>query len=133
MAAAAAGKSTHCGNEIKTQFCTKEGLYKALKLSDYSKPIRLANNTPNNVPVRLSFVTIKGSADEECEDKIVFNVGRDMFLYNFRGINKVIIHYDSIYLSLFNFTFHFNLCIAILPRKNWKGSKQSQAKKLAKV
>ena len=88
MAAAAAGK-THHGNEIKTQFCTKEGCYRALKLSDYSRPIRLANNTPNSIPVRLSFVTLKGGTEGDCEDKIAFNVGRDMFFFNFRGAKKV--------------------------------------------
>lgn len=89
MAASAAGK-THHGSEIKTQFCTKEGCYRALKLSDYSRPVRLANNAPNNIPVRLSFVTIKGGNEGECEDKIAFNVGRDMFFYNFRGSKKVV-------------------------------------------
>ena len=85
MAAAAAGK-THHGNEIKTQFCTKEGKYKVLKLSDYSRPIRVANN----IPVKLSFVTLKGESDGENEDKIAFNIGRDMFFYNFRGVKKAV-------------------------------------------
>ena len=87
MAAAAAGK-THHGNEIKTQFCTKEGKYRVLRLSDYSRPM---NNTPNNIPVKLSFVTLKGGGDSDGdnEDKIAFNVGRDMFFYNFRGVKKV--------------------------------------------
>ncbi|XP_066928525.1 WD repeat-containing protein 20-like [Clytia hemisphaerica] len=86
MAAAAAGK-THHGNEIKTQFCTKEGKYRVLRLSDYSRPM---NNTPNNIPVKLSFVTLKGGGDSDGdnEDKIAFNIGRDMFFYNFRGVKK---------------------------------------------
>lgn len=84
--AAAAGKAQH-GTEVKTQFCTKEGIYRALKLSDYSRPIRV----PNNIPVRLSFVTLKGGADGDSEDKIAFNVGRDMYFYNFRGSKKVIL------------------------------------------
>ena len=87
MAAAAAGK-THHGNEVKTQFCTKEGCYRALKLSDYSRPVRLANNAPNNIPVRLSFVTIKGGNDGDCEEKIAFNVGRDMFFTTLEGIKR---------------------------------------------
>jgi len=96
MAAAAAGK-THHGNEIKTQFCTKEGRYKVLKLSDYSRPIRLPNYTPNNIPVRLSFVTLEGGEDGECQDRIVFNVGRDMYFYSFRGAKKVIRILKSVY------------------------------------
>ena len=75
------------GSEVKTQFCTKEGCYKLLQLSDYSRPIRQPNGQPNNVPVRLSFVTVKDG--NECEDKVAFNVGKDMFFYNFRGVKKV--------------------------------------------
>ena len=84
--AAAAGKAHH---EVKTQFCTKEGLYKQLKLADYSRPIRLVNNASNMVPVRLSFVTIKGGSETESEEKIAYNVGRDMYFYNFCGVRKV--------------------------------------------
>lgn len=73
-------------NEVKTQFCTKEGCYKLLQLSDYSRPLRPSSGPPNSVPVRLSFVTVKDGT--ECEDKIAFNVGRDMFFCNFRGIKK---------------------------------------------
>lgn len=98
MAAAAAGKAQH-GNEVKTQFCTKEGVYRVLKLSDYSRPIRLPNNSPSNIPVRLSFVTLKGGPDGESEDKIAFNVGRDMYFYNFRGVKKVI---DAVILYFLN-------------------------------
>ena len=89
MAVAAVGKTHHGSNDVKTQFCTKEGCYRSLKLSEYSRPVRLANNAPNNIPVRLSFVTIKGGNDDDCEDKIAFNVGRDMFFYNFKGAKKV--------------------------------------------
>ena len=74
-------------NEVKTQFCTKEGCYKLLQLSDYSRPLRPSSGPPNSVPVRLSFVTVKDGT--ECEDKIAFNVGRDMFFCNFRGVKKV--------------------------------------------
>ncbi|XP_065061474.1 WD repeat-containing protein 20-like isoform X1 [Rhopilema esculentum] len=73
-------------NEVKTQFCTKEGCYKLLQLSDYSRPLRPSSGPPNNVPVRLSFVTVKDGT--ECEDKIAFNIGRDMYFSNFRGIKK---------------------------------------------
>ncbi|XP_065661867.1 dystrophia myotonica WD repeat-containing protein [Hydra vulgaris] len=87
MAASAAVKAQH-NSEVKTQFCTKEGCYKSLKFSDYSRPARLANNASNNIPVKLSFVTLKGVPEGDCEDKIAFNVGRDMYFYNFRGTKK---------------------------------------------
>eukprot|EP00794_Sanderia_malayensis_P020037 gene20037-22003_t len=74
--------------EVKTQFCTKEGCYKLLQLADYSRPLRPATGPgpPNNIPVRLSFVTLKDGT--ECEDKIAFNVGKDMFFSNFKGVKK---------------------------------------------
>ena len=73
--------------DIKTQFCTKEGCYKLLQLSDYSRPLRPSSGPPNNIPVRFSFVTLKDGTD--CEDKIAFNVGKDMFFSNFKGVRKV--------------------------------------------
>lgn len=90
MAAVAATGKSNPGCEVKTQFCTKEGFYRSLKLSDYSRPSRLATNSPNNVPVRLSFVSLKLRQDSnEEEEKVAFNVGRDIYFFPFYGTRKV--------------------------------------------
>ena len=52
------------GDELKTQFMTREGTYRLMTLSEYSRPNRVgyANNaqggTGGGVPVRVSFVTV---------------------------------------------------------------------------
>ena len=52
------------GDELKTQFMTREGTYRLMTLSEYSRPNRVgyANNAQGGsgggVPVRVSFVTV---------------------------------------------------------------------------
>ncbi|CAG0914426.1 unnamed protein product [Notodromas monacha] len=75
--------------EIKTQFSTREGIYKRINLAEYSKPIRIPYNTQPgaSTPVRVSFVTIPDSSAND--EKICFNVGRDLYVYPYKGIRKV--------------------------------------------
>ena len=55
---------SNSGDELKTQFMTREGTYRLMTLSEYSRPNRVgyANNAQGGsgggVPVRVSFVTV---------------------------------------------------------------------------
>ncbi|KRZ76618.1 WD repeat-containing protein 20 [Trichinella papuae] len=88
---------------IKSQFITREGTYKLMTLSEYSRPSRMPLNTTqgNNVAgsavVHVSFITLDNgsnngsSSNDECEDckeKICFNVGRELYVYNYAGVAK---------------------------------------------
>ena len=58
------GGGSNGGDELKTQFMTREGTYRLMTLSEYSRPNRVgyANNAQGGsgagVPVRVSFVTV---------------------------------------------------------------------------
>ncbi|KRY55955.1 WD repeat-containing protein 20 [Trichinella britovi] len=88
---------------IKSQFITREGTYKLMTLSEYSRPSRMPLNTTqgNNVAgsavVHVSFITLdNGSSNgsssnddcEDCKEKICFNVGRELYVYNYAGVAK---------------------------------------------
>ncbi|KAI6181589.1 hypothetical protein M3Y98_00845200 [Aphelenchoides besseyi] len=101
---------------VKTQFITREGLYKQMTISEQlARPHRVPNTQGSgpvfNAPVRVSFVRSfhlnstsqnelnllengnqsVGSEDEENEtgsDKICFNIGRELFVYNFNFNNQ---------------------------------------------
>ncbi|KRY17937.1 WD repeat-containing protein 20 [Trichinella patagoniensis] len=88
---------------IKSQFITREGTYKLMTLSEYSRPSRMPLNTTqgNNVAgsavVHVSFITLdngnsNGSSSnddcEDCKEKICFNVGRELYVYNYAGVAK---------------------------------------------
>lgn len=79
--------SSDGGKEVKTSFVTREGKYKLLPLSEYSKPTRNQINPPQYSPVRLSF--IETSVDKSSELIFAFNSGRELFVYPYRGVRKV--------------------------------------------
>lgn len=84
---------------IKSQFMTREGTYKLMTLSEYSRPNRVPYNTQGgnmaggggSAPVRVSFVTVKDDEDDEygTRDRICFNVGKELYVYHYRGVRKV--------------------------------------------
>ena len=76
-------------DEIKTQFMTREGTYKLMPLSEYSRPNRVAYNGHGqaNPPVKVSFITLKEPAGSG--DRICFNVGRELYFYTYKGVRKV--------------------------------------------
>lgn len=82
------GEGGSIKEEIKTQFITREGIYKLLSLSEYSRPNRAAFTGVSNTPVKTSFVTHKESA-VTVSDKICFNVGKELYVYNYKGVRKV--------------------------------------------
>ncbi|XP_077443743.1 WD repeat-containing protein 20-like [Stigmatopora argus] len=83
MAAEGGGKET---NEIKTQFTTREGVYKLLTHSEYSRPNRVPFNSQGSNPVRVSFVNVNDQSGNG--DRICFNVGRELYFYIYKGVKK---------------------------------------------
>ncbi|XP_078287348.1 WD repeat-containing protein 20-like isoform X3 [Rhinoraja longicauda] len=84
MAAEGGGKEL---NEIKSQFRTREGAYKLLSLSEYSRPNRVPlSATQGTNPVRVSMVNVHDQSGSG--DRICFNVGRELYLYLYRGPRK---------------------------------------------
>lgn len=74
-------------DDIKTHFVTREGTYKLMPLSEYSKPTRVPYNGPANTPVKVSFINVNdGSASP---DRVCFNVGRELYFYVYKGVKKV--------------------------------------------
>lgn len=73
-------------DELKTQFMTREGVYKLMTLSEYSRPNRVGFNTQANTPVKVSFVTLPDSSGNG--DRICFNVGRELYVYVYKGVKK---------------------------------------------
>ncbi|VDP04200.1 unnamed protein product [Soboliphyme baturini] len=86
---------TDCGKEelTKSQFITREGTYKLMTLSEYSRPSRVplnptqGNIVSRNTQVHVSFVSVPVSDSEvgSSSDRICFNVGRELFVYNYEG------------------------------------------------
>lgn len=73
--------------EIKTHFITREGTYKLMPLSEYSKPSRVPYNGQTNTPAKVSFIDLgDGTGNSE---RICFNVGRELYFYVYKGVRKV--------------------------------------------
>ncbi|XP_051511551.1 WD repeat-containing protein 20-like isoform X3 [Myxocyprinus asiaticus] len=83
MAAEGGGKET---NEIKTQFTTREGVYKLLPNSEYSRPNRVSFNSQGSNPVKVSFVNVNDQSGNG--ERICFNVGRELYFYIYKGVRK---------------------------------------------
>ncbi|XP_031565691.1 WD repeat-containing protein 20-like isoform X2 [Actinia tenebrosa] len=74
------------GSELKQHFVTKEGVYKLMTLSEYSRPNKMPYSAQQCHPVKVSFVTVKEPGG--CNDRIAFNVGRDLYFYIYKGVRK---------------------------------------------
>lgn len=83
MAAEGGGKEM---NEIKSQFSTREGAYKLLSHSEYSRPNRVPFNSQGSNPVRVSFVNVNDQSGNG--ERICFNVGRELYFYIYKGVRK---------------------------------------------
>lgn len=80
--------------ELKTQFVTREGTYKLMTLSEYSRPNRVGyTNGQGSASVRVSFVTLPDPADptgaQGLGDRMCFNFGKELYVYVYRGVKKV--------------------------------------------
>ena len=75
-------------DELKTQFITREGTYRLMTLSEYSRPNRVGyTNTQGSAAVRVSFVTLPDPSGNG--DRICFNFGRELYVYVYKGVKKV--------------------------------------------
>ncbi|RWS24371.1 WD repeat-containing protein 20-like protein [Leptotrombidium deliense] len=75
-------------DSIKSQFITREGVYKLMTSSEYSRPTRVNYSTQQSAtPVKVSFITLSDSSNVRNE-KICFNVGKELFVYTYKGIKK---------------------------------------------
>lgn len=76
-----------CKEQLKTQFVTREGIYKLLTLATYSRPNRIGYNVQTNTSVHVSFVSYSDSNGNE--DRICFNIGRELYVFFYKGTKKV--------------------------------------------
>lgn len=76
-----------CKEQLKTQFVTREGIYKLLTLATYSRPNRIGYNVQTNSSVYVSFVSYSDSNGND--DRICFNIGRELFVFVYKGTKKV--------------------------------------------
>jgi len=106
------------GDELKTQFMTREGCYRLMAQADYSRPNRVGycsttggqvsgsgiggsqggvgqgsgsqGGNPSGAPVKVSFALPGTSFDnsQSVEDRIAFNFGREIFVYPYKGLKK---------------------------------------------
>lgn len=88
----------NCKEQLKTQFVTREGIYKLLALATYSRPNRIGYNLQTNTSVRVSFISYSDSNGND--DKICFNIGRELYVFFYKGTKKVIF-----YIKKFHFTY----------------------------
>ncbi|XP_066593163.1 WD repeat-containing protein 20 isoform X2 [Prorops nasuta] len=81
--------------DLKTQFVTREGAYKLMTLSEYSRSNRVGyTNSQGSVSVRVSFVTLPDPADptgsQGLGDRMCFNFGKELYVYVYRGVKKAL-------------------------------------------
>lgn len=71
--------------DVKTQFVTREGTYRLMTLSEYSRPNRVGYQPQGQTPpqVRVSLVSLP-----EQGERICFNHGRELYVYVYKGIKK---------------------------------------------
>ncbi|XP_076667380.1 WD repeat-containing protein 20 isoform X1 [Andrena cerasifolii] len=81
--------------DLKTQFVTREGTYKLMTLSEYSRPNRVGyTNSQGSASVRVSFVTLPDPTDptgtQGLGDRMCFNFGKELYVYVYRGVKKAV-------------------------------------------
>lgn len=77
----------NCKEQLKTQFSTREGIYKLLTLATYSRPNRIGYNVQGNTSVHVSLVSYSDSNGND--DRICFNIGRELYVFFYKGTKKV--------------------------------------------
>ncbi|CAH0728163.1 unnamed protein product, partial [Brenthis ino] len=84
-------------DDVKTQFVTREGTYRLMTLSEYSRPNRVGYTSGSgSTHVRVSLVSLPpgpgggapGSDGQGSDDRICFNHGKELYVYVYRGIKK---------------------------------------------
>lgn len=82
--------STKETDNLKVSFATREGVYRVMVGSEY-RPNRIGSyaTTPQtNTPVKVSFISSNDSLGQTV-DRICFNIGRELFVFNYKGVKKV--------------------------------------------
>ena len=74
-------------SDIRTSFTTKEGGYRVVMASTYSRPSRQPLVGKELSQVHVSFVSCKDQ--EGHNDWVVFNAGRELYFYTFEGVGRV--------------------------------------------
>lgn len=71
--------------DVKTQFATREGTYRLMTLSEYSRPNRVGYQAQgqSQPQVRVSLVVLPDQGERIC-----FNHGREIYVYIYKGIKK---------------------------------------------
>lgn len=84
-------------DDVKTQFVTREGTYRLMTLSEYSRPNRVGYTSGSGSShVRVSLVSLPpgpgggtpGSDGQGSDDRICFNHGKELYVYVYRGVKK---------------------------------------------
>lgn len=87
-------------DDVKTQFVTREGTYRLMTLSEYSRPNRVGYTSgAGSSHVRVSLVSLPpgpgngapGSDGQGSDDRICFNHGKELYVYVYRGVKKVLV------------------------------------------
>jgi hypothetical protein len=76
-------------DDIRTHFQTREGVYRLMKLSEYSRPTRTPQNGATNTPFRVAFVSVPDAYGRRVDDLVSFIVGKELYVYNYNGVRKV--------------------------------------------
>ena len=90
----AKGASSDSNREdLKSHFMTREGLYRMLTHSEYSRPPRVQYTGPST-PVKVSFIQLSRQKSQSAYigDRICFNYGRELYYYQYKGVLKVFTH-----------------------------------------
>jgi len=84
-----AGLQSNVADDIRTHFRTREGVYRLMKLSEYSRPTRSPPNGPNTTPFRIAFVSAPDTYNRRVDDLLAFIVGKELYVYYYNGVRKV--------------------------------------------
>ena len=80
---------TNIADDVRTHFRTREGVYRLMKLSEYSRPTRSPPNGPTTTPFRIAFVSAPDAHNRRVDDLLAFIVGKELYVYYYNGIRKV--------------------------------------------
>jgi len=76
-------------DDVRTHFRTREGVYRLMKLSEYSRPTCLPPNGPNTTQFRIAFVSAPDTYNRRVDDLLAFIIGKELYVYYYNGIRKV--------------------------------------------
>lgn len=80
-------RSSYAAPDYRTEFSTREGVYRNIHISEHCRPSRQPLFGKELSPVKVSFVTCKDK--NGVSEWIVFNAGKELYVYPFGGVGKV--------------------------------------------